>query len=55
MFTEVLLPLLKMGITLAIFRLFGYTPVLIDRLNIFTKAGANNEVESLMNLVLYPS
>ena len=40
-----------MGITLAIFRRSGYTPVWMQRLNNLTSAGASIEIESLMNLV----
>ena len=40
-----------MGMTLAIFRLLGYTPALIDRLNILVSAGASMKEESLINLV----
>ena len=44
-----------MGITLAIFRLFGYIPVFMDKLKIFSNAGANNGDESLINLMVYSS
>ena len=55
MFTEVELPFLKIGITLAIFKLSGYTPVLIVRLNSCSRAGANRGAESLTNMVEKPS
>ena len=44
-------PFLKIGMTLAIFRLLGYIPELIARFKIFASAGANMEEESLTNLI----
>ena len=41
--------------TLAIFKLSGYMPVCIDKLKIFTSAGAKIEEESLTNLVVKSS
>ena len=44
-----------MGITFAIFRLFGYTPVAMARLKIFTRAGTRMGEDNLINLVEYSS
>ena len=49
--TEVEAPFLNIGMTLAIFRLSGQIPVLIERLKIFSSAGAIMGTESLTNLV----
>ena len=49
--TDECIPFLNIGITLAIFRLSGYIPEEIERLKIFTSAGARMGSDSLMNLV----
>ena len=49
--TEAGSPFLKMGITLAIFKLVGKTPVEMNKLKILTKAGMSIGAESLINLI----
>ena len=46
---------MNIGITLAIFRLLGYTPADMARLKIFTNAGARKGGDSLINFVEYSS
>ena len=44
-------PLLNIGITLAIFRLSGYSPLLITRLNKYSRAGIKMDFDNFMNRV----
>ena len=46
---------MNIGITFAIFRLFGYTPVDMARLKILTKAGTRIGEDNLINFVEYSS
>ena len=50
LFKDLESPFLKIGMTLAIFKLLGYKPVDIDKLKTFTKAGINIGVDNLTNL-----
>ena len=43
-------PFLKMGMTLAIFRVSGYSPLHIDKLNNFDKVSATSGADMLVNM-----
>ena len=51
LFTDDGSPLLNTGVILAVFKLSGYTPAVIERLKILVSAGINKGADTLINFV----